>query len=216
MLSNLIAFNWIGFSTYGSVHVNNSIRQLFSLIQQFSLYMHKITSSPLICTMNLNDRRRFFRCLHHSDLGHHLLNECQVENLKFISIGFFWNTNFIQFKTVTKQNHAACTTQYKNHNLTFRTEPAWYISSKICYLTKMPSHVMRFIYLLFRFNCANPFIMVVLGTVFTHTYCVLNWHPFNFERTNNKLGIVNRMVFRQLMVYYTMTCTVNVLHCSIG
>lgn len=102
MLSNLIAFNWIGFSMYGTVHVNNSIRQLFCLIQQFSLYMLKITSGPLICTMNLNDRRRFFRCLHHSGLGCHLLNECQVENLKFISMGLLWNTNFIQFKTVTK------------------------------------------------------------------------------------------------------------------
>lgn len=77
----------------------------------------------------------------------------------------------------------------------------------------MPSHVMRFIYLLFRFNCANPFIMVVLGTifVFTHSCCLLYLHPFNFERTNYKLGIVNRAVFCQLIVQ----CTVNVLHCSI-
>lgn len=121
-----------------------------------------------------------------------------------------------------KQNHAAYTTQNENRNLTFGTEPAliyqarivgFFNASKICYQTKMPSHVMRFIYLLFRFNCANPFIMVVLGTifVFTHAYCLLYLHPINFERTNNKLGIANRMVFCQLIVQ----CTVNVLHCSI-
>lgn len=113
--SSLIQLDWL---LCLSVHVNNSIRQLyfgvFCLVRQFVTHI----SSLLICMMNSNAKRsepnsraRTYGCCS----NHHLLNECQVKDLEISFYDAFRDNR--QFKTVDDEKCLADTLkQHMNHS----------------------------------------------------------------------------------------------------